>query len=75
VTLGLLAIFARFEWRINKGPTPAKARYVVIGVLLLAGSAAAVAYFGLATQTATVNWIIPIAAVAGAALLGAYPKH
>jgi surface polysaccharide O-acyltransferase-like enzyme len=75
VTALLVAVFARFEWKINQNPAPSKVRYVVAGVLLLVGSAAAVAYFGLATQTATVNWIIPIAAIAGAALIGAIPQR
>lgn len=75
VTLGLVAIFARFEWRVRDTPPPARAGFVVAGVLLVAGSAAAVSYFGLATTDATVNWIIPIAAFAGAAIMGAYPAR
>ncbi len=75
VTMMLVAVFAPFEWKINRGPAPQKSRYVVIGILLLVGSAAAVSYFGLATETATVNWIIPIAAISGAVLIGALPKR
>jgi peptidoglycan/LPS O-acetylase OafA/YrhL len=75
VTLVLVAIFAPFEWRIRDTPPPAHVRYVVVGVLLIAAAAAAVSYFGLATTDATVNWIIPIAAVGGALIMGAYPSR
>lgn len=74
VTLMLAAVFAPFEWRINPDPPPTSKRIVVAGVLLTAGSAAAVAYFGLVSDSATINWIIPAAAIAGAALMGAYPR-
>lgn len=75
VTLVLVAIFARFEWRVRQTAAPTRVRYVVVGVLLVAGAAAAVSYFGLATTDATVNWIIPIAAVGGAVIMGAYPSR
>lgn len=75
VTLVLVAIFARFEWRVRQTPAPTRVRYVVAGVLLVAGAAAAVSYFGLATTDATVNWIIPVAAVGGAVIMGAYPSR
>ena len=74
VTLVLVAIFARFEWRISDKPTPERRRWVTLGVLLTAGSAAAVSYFGLATEDAAINWIIPAAAIAGALLMGAMPR-
>jgi len=75
VTTVLVAVFAPFEWRVRQTPPPANVRYVAVGVLLVAGAAAAVSYFGLATADATVNWIIPIAAFAGAAIMGAYPAR
>lgn len=75
VTMVLVAIFAPFEWRVRQTPAPVHVRYVVMGVLLIAGAAAAVSYFGLATTDATVNWIIPIAAVGGAVIMGAYPSR
>jgi hypothetical protein len=74
VTLALVAIFVRFEWRIRDSPTPQRTRNAVAGILLVVGAAAAVSYFGLATTDATVNWIIPIAAFAGALIMGAYPS-
>lgn len=73
VTLGLVALFARFEWRISDAPFPHNRPVVTIGVLLLAGSAAAVAQVGIATSEAVVRWSIPGAAVAGALMLGALP--
>ena len=74
VTLILVAIFARFEWRISDKPAPEHRRWVTLGVLLTAGSAAAVSYFGLATEDAAINWIIPAAAISGALLMGAMPR-
>ena len=70
----LVAIFARFEWRISDQPAPIHRRWVTLGVLLTAGAAAAVSYFGLATEDAAINWIIPAAAIAGALMMGAMPR-
>lgn len=75
VTLALVAVFARFEWRVRDTPPPARTGFVIAGVLLVAGAAAAVSYFGLATTDATVNWVIPIAAFVGAGIMGAYPAR
>ena len=75
VALALVAVFARFEWRVRDTPPPARTGFVIAGVLLVAGAAAAVAYFGLAAADATVNWIIPIAAFVGAGIMGAYPAR
>jgi hypothetical protein len=50
-------------------------RVVTAGVLLTAGSAAAVATMGIATEDAIVQWSIPAAAIAGAAMLGALPRR
>ena len=72
VTLGLVLVFARYEWRINRDR---RASYLLMGLLLLVGSAAAISYFGLATNRATVNWIIPITTLVGAAIVGAYPRR
>lgn len=74
-TLILVAGFARFEWRINRKPAPQRVAVVVAGLLLTAGSAAAVATMGIATRDAVVQWTVPAAAVAGAALLGALPSR
>ena len=70
-----MVAFARFEWRISDAPAPRKRRVVAAGVLLLAGSAAAVALRGITTPDAVVNWSIPAAAIAGAAMLGALPTR
>lgn len=72
VTAGLVAVFARFEWRVPSGPAPRPA-LLVVGVLLTAGSAGAVADLGIATRQAEINWSIPAAALLGAALVGALP--
>jgi hypothetical protein len=75
VTLLLVAVFARFEWRISDAPPPATRRVVLVGMLLVAGSAAGAATFGITTRDAVVQWSIPVAAIAGAALLGALPAR
>jgi hypothetical protein len=72
VTIGLAAMFARFEWRISKRPAPATAAVVFSAVLAVAASAM-VALEGLATPAAGVRWIIPAAAALGAAAVGALP--
>jgi surface polysaccharide O-acyltransferase-like enzyme len=75
MTMVLVAIFARYEWRISDSPAPQTRRVVTVGMLLIAGSAAAVAGMGIATPDAVVQWTIPAAAIAGAAMLGALPSH
>ena len=75
VTGILVAPFAKYEWRISDAPAPAKVPVVTIGLLLTAGSAAAVATVGIATRDAIVQWSIPAAAIAGAAMLGALPAR
>ncbi len=74
VTLGLIALFARFEWRINTRPAPATIA-VILGLVLTVGTTAAVAVQGLATTTAHVRWLIPSAAALGATLVGALPRR
>ncbi len=73
VTVGLTLLFARFEWRISKRPAPRSAITVTIGLLLAGGATTVVALEGIATSEATVDWSIPLLALAGAALLGALP--
>jgi hypothetical protein len=74
MTLVLVTIFARYEWRISDAPAPRTRRVVTIGMLLIAGSAAAVAGMGITTPDAVVQWTIPAAAITGAAMLGALPS-
>jgi hypothetical protein len=74
-TLPLVAAFAVFEWRISRAPGPTSRTAVTAGVLLVAGSAAATAQFGITTPDAIVQWTIPAAAIAGAAVLGALPTR
>jgi hypothetical protein len=75
VTAGLVALFARYEWRISDAPTPIHRRIVTAGVLLTAGSAAAVARWGITTPDAEMHWIIPGTALLGAGMLGALPRR
>jgi hypothetical protein len=74
-TLVLVYVFAPFEWRINRKPAPEHVRRLVAGVLLAAGSAAAVSYYGLVSEDASINWIIPAAAIGGAVMVGALPRR
>lgn len=75
VTMALVAVFARYEWRISDAPFPRTRRVVTVGMLLIAGSAAAVAGVGITTPDAVVHWSIPAAAILGAAMLGALPAR
>ena len=72
ITLGLAALFIRFEVRINKGPPPPLAIVWLAGILLAIVAPGAMALEGLITKDATINWWIPIATVGGASLIGAY---
>jgi peptidoglycan/LPS O-acetylase OafA/YrhL len=74
VTAGLIAIFGRFERRVSDAPPPRHRRALTVGVLLCAGSLAAVANFGISTPDAVIHWSLPIAALLGAGLLGALPR-
>jgi hypothetical protein len=78
VTLALVAGFARFEWRISDAPPPASAWVVLAGVLLVVGVSASTALVGMASRDGRLDWwraAIPVAAVAGAVLLGALPTR
>ncbi|HAX81249.1 MAG TPA: hypothetical protein DCY40_01620, partial [Actinobacteria bacterium] len=48
---------------------------VAAGVLLAAGSAGAVAMYGLTDTDGVIHWIIPGAALLGAVVLGALPAR
>ncbi len=71
----LVVLFARYEWRISDAPPPRRRRWVTVGVVLTAGSAGAVAGIGITSPDAVIHWSIPIAAVVGAAILGALPRR
>jgi len=73
VLAGLVAVFARFEWRVSDVPLPRTRRMVTAGVVLVAGSAGAVAMYGLTGTDGVIHWIIPGAALLGAFILGALP--
>jgi len=75
VLAALVAIFARYEWRISRAPPPNTRRWVTVGVILTAGSAGAVAIWGLTARDGVINWSIPLAAVVGASILGAVPRR
>jgi len=83
VVLGLLtallvALFARFEGAIRRTRMPKTWAVPLGGVLLLVGSSAATALVGIAGKDAGLDWwrfAIPVAALAGAALVGAYPAR
>ena len=78
VTAMLVAGFARFEWAIGEARLPTAWLVVLLGVLLLVGASAATALVGIATKDGDLEWwrgSIPLAALAGAALLGAWPTR
>jgi hypothetical protein len=73
MTLPFVALLAGFERRISTARPPATRLAVSSGVLLAAGACAAAATLGMADRLG--QWIIPAAALAGAALLGALPAR
>jgi surface polysaccharide O-acyltransferase-like enzyme len=75
VTAILIAAFGRFERQVSDAPPPRRRRVLTVGVLLCVASLAAVANFGISSPDAVVHWSLPIAAVLGAALLGALPRQ
>ncbi|MDJ0952625.1 MAG: acyltransferase [Acidimicrobiia bacterium] len=75
VTLALTAVFARFEWNVNKKPTPQRVTTTVLGLLLSGLALARVALVGLADAQAGIDWLVPVLATAGAVALGAVPAH
>jgi hypothetical protein len=75
VTTGLVMLFARYEWRVSEAPAPRSRRWVAVGVIITAGSAGAVAGWGITTPDAVIHWSIPGAALIGAAILGALPQR
>ena len=74
-TLALTAVFARFEWRINRRPAPQHATTVVVGLGLIGVATAMVALNGIADSEASVDWLIPLLATAGALLVGVIPTR
>jgi hypothetical protein len=76
LTLVLVAVFARFEWAISEARLSRPWWVVICGVLLLVGASAATALVGIASKDGGLDWwrgLIPLAAFAGAALIGAWP--
>ncbi len=74
ITIGLVALFLPFEVRINRGKAPPPVRWAV-GVILAVVAPGAMALEGLVTTDAQINWWIPVAALAAATLIGAYPAR
>jgi peptidoglycan/LPS O-acetylase OafA/YrhL len=78
LTLSLVAVFARFEWVVSNASPPAGLWVILVGVLLVVGSSAATALIGITTPEGRLDWrrwSIPVAAIVGAALLGALPAR
>jgi len=72
-TAGLVAVFARFEWQINK--RSAHPVSLGIGLILMNVAVAKIALDGLATRDAAVVWTIPAAVIVGTIAVGAYPPR
>lgn len=72
-TIVLVAVFGRFEANINQHAALSNRFLWTCGLLLAIGTTSLMAFVGIVTHDASVNWYIPILAVASAALLGAYP--
>jgi surface polysaccharide O-acyltransferase-like enzyme len=75
VTLGLIAIFGRFEYSINDSPRPRSWAATMFGLVLAIGAASAMAFVGIVNQEGTIAWATPLVAIAGAIVLGAVPRR
>jgi surface polysaccharide O-acyltransferase-like enzyme len=74
VTLGLIAIFGRFEYLISDSPRPRSWAATIIGLMLAIGAASAMAFVGIVNQEGTIAWATPVVAISGAIVLGAVPR-
>jgi len=75
MTLLLVALFGRFEYRINESPRPRSWAALILGLIFAIAAASAMAFVGIVDQEGAVSWATPVVALAGAALLGATPKR
>lgn len=71
----LVGVFARFETNINQRPAPGNRGVWFLGLLLAIGTTSTMAFVGIVTRHASVNWYIPLMALAAAGLIGAYPSR
>ncbi len=74
-TVLLVGMFARFETNINQRPGPRNRGVWFLGLLLAIGATATMAFVGIVTRHASVNWYIPLMTVIAGGLIGAYPSR
>jgi hypothetical protein len=75
VTLGLVAIFGRFEYSISDSSTPRSWAATAIGLILAVGAASAMAFIGIVNREGDIAWATPLVAIAGAIVLRAVPRR
>lgn len=75
VTVGFIGLFSRFEWRISREPVSTWTAVIVGGITLTAASSAAVACYGPVNSTGEIHWPVLVTALAGASLIGAFPRR
>ena len=71
---GLMAIFGRFERTINPTQNSTPTPVLAVGIALSIAAVSLMAFVGIVTKDAQLNWYIPLIAIAGAALTGSYPR-
>ncbi len=72
-TVLLVAVFGRFERNINQHAAPANRVLWLVGLTLAIGATALMAFVGIVTRDATLNWYIPAISLVAAGLIGAFP--
>jgi surface polysaccharide O-acyltransferase-like enzyme len=68
----LMALFGRFERNINTAGSRMPAPVVAVGIVLSISAVSLMAFVGIMTKNAELNWFIPIIAMAGASLTGSF---
>jgi len=75
VTIGLIGVFGRFEHAINSAPSLLPKPVVWFGIACAIASVSLMAFVGIVTRDATINWYIPAVALVGAGLTGSIPRR
>jgi len=75
VTIGLIGVFGRFEHAIDSAPSLLPKPVVWFGIACAIASVSLMAFVGIVTRDATINWYIPAVALVGAGLTGSIPRR
>jgi hypothetical protein len=73
-TVALIAVFGWFERSVNRTPQRLPTGLWLIGLATTIGAVSLMAFTGIVTTNARINWYIPVLVVVGAALTGSWPR-